>query len=69
MLFWQWAYVSSLYWISFLAAGRQHQSHVGRGELYLFVGVLNAIRLLFGVFGMYVSVRLILERGYGVLGF
>ena len=69
MLFWQWAYVSSLYWVSFLAAGRQHQSHVGRGELYLFVGLLNAIWVLFGVFGMYVSVRLILEGGYGVLGY
>ena len=34
----------------------------------LFVGVLNAIWVLFGVFGMYVSIRLILEGGYGVLG-
>ena len=69
MLFWQWAYVSSLYWVSFLAAGRQKQDHVGRGELYVYVGVLNAIWVLFGVFGMYVSVRLILEGGYGVLGY
>ena len=69
MLFWQWAYVSSLYWVSFLVAGRQHQDHVSRGELYVYVGVLNAIWVLFGVFGMYVSVRLILEGGYGVLGY
>ena len=66
MLFWQWAYVSSLYWVSFLVAGRQNQSHVSRGELYVYVGVLNAIWVLFGVFGMYVSIRLILEGGYGM---
>ena len=69
MLFWQWAYVSSLYWVGFLVAGRQSQSHVSRGELVVFVGVLNAIWVLFGVFGMYVSIRLILEGGYGVLGY
>lgn len=68
MLFWQWAYVSSLYWVSFLVAGRQNQDHVSRGELYFCVGMLNAIWVLFGVFGTYVSVRLILEGGYGVLG-
>ncbi|MYA63464.1 MAG: hypothetical protein F4139_04125 [Gemmatimonadetes bacterium] len=69
MLFWQWAYVSSLYWVGFLVAGRQGQHHVSRGELVFFVGVLNAIWVLFGVFGMYVSIRLILEGGYGILGY
>lgn len=69
MLFWQWAYVSSLYWVSFFMAGRQNQRHVSRSQLYVYVGVLNAIWVLFGVFGMYVSIRLILEGGYGILGY
>ncbi len=66
-LFWQWAYVSSLYWVSFFVAGRH--AHVSRRELYIYVGAVNAVWVLFGVFGLYVSVRLILDGNYGVLGF
>ena len=66
-LFWQWAYVSSLYWVSFFVAGRH--AHVSRRELYIYVGAVNAVWVLFGVFGLYVSVRLILDGSYGVLGF
>lgn len=65
-LFWQWAYVSSLYWVSYFVAGRQ--AHVARREVYICVGVLNAVWVLFGVFGLYVSIRILLDGGYGVLG-
>ena len=65
-LFWQWAYVSSLYWVSYFVAGRQ--AHVARREVYIYVGVLNAAWVLFGVFGLYVSICIILEGDYGVLG-
>ncbi len=65
-LFWQWAYVSSLYWVSFFMAERQ--TRIGRGELYICVWGLNAIWVLFGVFGLYISTRLILDGHYGVLG-
>lgn len=65
-LFWQWAYVSSLYWVSYFMAGRQ--TNVDRSELYIYVGALNAIWVLFGVFGVYISTRLILDGNYGVLG-
>ena len=67
MLFWQWVYVSSLYWVSFFVAGRQ--AHVTRRELYTYVVAPNAFWVFVPAFGLYVSVRLILEGNYGVLGF
>ena len=67
MLFWQWIYVSSLYWVSFFVA--QRQRHVTRRELYTYVVALNAVWVLIPAFGLYVSLRLILDGNYGVLGF
>ncbi len=67
MLFWQWVYVSSLYWVSFFVAGRQN--HVTRRELYAYVFVPNAVWVFVPAFGLYVSVRLILDGNYAVLGF
>lgn len=67
MLFWQWVYVSSLYWVSFFVAGRQ--KHITTGELYTYVVTLNAVWVLVPAFGLYVSLRLILDGNYGVLGF
>ncbi|MDE2677291.1 MAG: hypothetical protein OXI76_05215 [Gemmatimonadota bacterium] len=67
MLFWQWVYVSSLYWVSFFVAGRQ--VYITRGELYTYVIAPNAIWILIPLLGLYVSVRLILEGNYGILGF
>lgn len=67
MLFWQWVYVSSLYWVSFFVA--QRQGHVTRRELYTYIFALNAVWVLVPAFGLYVSVRLILDGNYGLLGF
>lgn len=67
MLFWQWVYVTSLYCVSFLVAGRQR--HITRGELNLFFIFPNSIWIAFGVWGMYISTRLILDGNYGILGF
>ena len=67
MLFWQWVYVSSLYWVSFFVAGRQR--HITRGELHTYVVAPNAVWVFIPAFGLYVSARLILEGNYGVLGF
>ena len=65
-LFWQWAYVSSLYWVSFFVAGRH--ARVPRRELFIYVGAVNAVWVLFGVFGFYVSTRMILDGSYAILG-
>ena len=37
--------------------------------MYLYIGALNAPWVLFGLLGMYVSARLILDGDYRVLGY
>ena len=39
-----------------------------RGELYTYVGAPNAVWVLCPLLGLYVSLRLILDGNYGVLG-
>ena len=67
MLFWQWVYASSLYWVSFFLA-RKHIHLTGR-ELLVYVLGLNAVWVFIPMFGLYVSVRLIVDGSYGVLGY
>ncbi|MCY3773236.1 MAG: hypothetical protein OXG98_14620 [Gemmatimonadetes bacterium] len=67
MLSWQWTYMTSVYWVSFFVARRQRL--ITRGEMYLYIGALNAPWVLFALLGLYVSARLILDGDYGVLGF
>ena len=66
VLSWQWAYVTSVYWISFFLAGRHRL--ITRSELYIYIGAMNAPWVLFALLGCYVSVRLILDDSYRVLG-
>lgn len=67
MLFWQWTYVSSLYWVSFFVSGSH--TRIARGEFYIYVGATNAFWVVCPLLGLYVSARLILDGGYSVLGF
>ena len=67
ILSWQWTYATSVYWVSFFLAGRQRL--ITRTELFTYVGALNAPWVLFGLLGMYVSARLILDGDYRVLGY
>lgn len=67
MLFWQWVYVSSVYWVSFFVAKRERR--ITRGEMYLYVVATNAIWVLSGLLGLYVSVRVTLDGNYSVLGY
>ena len=66
MLFWQCAYATSVYWVSFFVAKRQ--SRVTRSEMYTYIGAMNAPCVLFALLGWFVSVRLILDGNYSVLG-
>lgn len=66
MLFWQWTYVTSLYGVSFFVAKRQ--SLITRGEMYTYIGAMNSPWVLCALLGMYVSVRLIVDGNYSVLG-
>ena len=67
MLFWQWVYNSSLYVFSFLVAGR-HKS-LSPFDKWVYVYSLNLVWIAIPAFGLYVSIRLILDGNYQVLGF
>ena len=66
MLFWQWLYVTSGYWASFFIAGRHRR--LGPLEAVLHVHMANSLWVLLPLVGLYVSVRLIMDGNYGVLG-
>ncbi|MXZ72322.1 MAG: hypothetical protein F4Z04_12590 [Acidobacteria bacterium] len=67
MLFWQWTYATSVYLVSFFVA-RRH-IHLARGEVYGYILAMNSPWVLCALVGLYVSVRLILDGHYGVLGY
>ena len=67
MLYWQWTYVTSVYLVSFFVAGRHR--HVSRSELYIYVWGMNSPWVLCPLLGLYVSVRLLVEGDYRVLGY
>lgn len=67
MLFWQWAYVTSVYWVSFFVTDRQSQ--ISRGEMYFFILALNSYWVLSSLLGLYVSICLIMDGNYSVLGY
>ena len=66
MLFWQWVYASSLYVVSFFV-GRKMPLITAR-DFYIYVLGPNAVWILIPMVGIYVSIRLILDGDYAVLG-
>ena len=66
-LFWQQAYGTIVYFVSFYVAKRHRQ--IGRVDFVAFVLASNVLWLVFPALGGYVSLRLILEGNYNVLGF
>lgn len=66
MLFWQWSYMTAVYWVSYFVVGRHRR--VSRGELWLYIWGTNSPWLLFALLGLYVSTRLVLDGDYSVLG-
>ena len=67
MLFWQWTYVTSVYWASFFVADRH--TRISRREVYTYICAINSPWVLSALLGLYVSVRLILDGNYSVLGY
>lgn len=67
ILFWQWTYVSSVYWVSFFVSRRQEL--VSKADTYIYIWGATAVWVLFGLLGLYVSIRLIIEGDYTVLGY
>ncbi len=66
MLFWQWTYVTSVYFISFFVAKRH--ARLSRRELYFYICAFNSPWVLCALLGLYVSIRLIVDGNYTVLG-
>lgn len=67
MLFWQWTYATSGYLVSFFVANRHR--HITRGEMCAYIFATNSPWVLCGLLGLYVSVRLVLDGNYSVLGY
>ena len=67
MLFWQWAYATSVYLVSFYVAERHKL--ISRGDVAIYIWGSNATWLLFPLLGLYVSIRLIVDGNYSVLGY
>lgn len=66
MLFWQWVYASSLYLVSFFIG--QKRSRLTTREFYTYIIGPNAVWILIPMVGLYLSIRLILDGDYRVLG-
>ena len=66
MLFWQLIYMTSVYWVSFFVADRQ--SRISRREKYFYIYGMNCPWVLCALLGLYVSIRLIADGDYSVLG-
>ena len=67
MLFWQWAYATSVYLVSFFVAERHKL--ISRADLYIYIWGTNSVWVLSGLLGLYVSIRLIVDGDYTVLGY
>lgn len=66
MLCWQWIYMTSVYWTSFFVAKRHHE--ISKRDLFLYILGTNAPWFLCPLLGLVVSVRLIVDGNYSVLG-
>ncbi len=66
MVFWQWVYATTLYCVSFFVANRQ--TRISRLETFVFIIAINSFWVLCALLGLYVSIRLILDGDYSVLG-
>lgn len=67
ILFWQLMYGAAVYQISFFVARRQ--TRISRREMYAYVCAPNSPWIGFSLLGLYVSIRLIVDGDYGVLGY
>ena len=67
MLFWQLTYITSVYWVSFFSADRQ--TRISRWDMYIYIWGMNSPWVLFALLGLYVSIRLIVNGDYSVLGY
>lgn len=66
-LFHQWIFGTIMYSASFYVGG--HYKSVSASDAFLFIWVINGSWILCAALGLFVSIKLILDQNYGVLGF
>lgn len=66
MLSWQWVYMTSTYLVSFFVA-RRH-TLLSRRDMYIYIVAINSFWILCALLGVYVSIALIFNGDYRVLG-
>ena len=66
-LFWQWTYVTSLYVAGFFVARRQ--CLIRPRDTWIYIWAINALWVAFALLGLYVSIRLITDGDFSVLGY
>lgn len=66
MMCWQWLYCTTMYWVSFFMAGRHRL--ISRRDMNLYIWGTNAPWALFSLLGLYISITLVLDGHYGILG-
>ena len=67
ILFWQLTFGALVYWVSFFVTKRQ--TRLSRRDLVTYILATNSFWVVGGLFGVYVSIRLIVDGGYTVLGY
>lgn len=65
MLFWQWTYMSSLYWVSFFVANRQ--SDLSTSDLCIFIWGMNLPWVACPLLGLYVSIQIVVDGNFNIL--
>ena len=66
-LFHQWIFGTIMYSASFYVG--EHYKSVSASDAFLFIWVINGSWILCALLGLYVSIRLILDQSYSVVGF
>ena len=66
MLSWQWVYMTSTYLVSFFVATRH--TLLSRRDTYIYIVAINSFWILCALLGAYVSIALIVNGDYRVLG-
>ena len=66
MMFFTWAYTTVIYWISFVNVGR-HKLLSRKDNLIYIVGT-NAPWVIFSLIGLYVSINIVIDNNFTILG-
>lgn len=59
--------MSPVYWVSFLSSRRQKL--ISKVDIYIYIWEATVVWVLFGLLGLYVSIRLIIDDDYAILGY